>query len=225
MKQTIRNTLLAAACLVAANAANAQLGGLGSMLGGAKQANNGGGDIGTDVGTFVAKSAALSELAGSSVTAINAAFATDEQLAAKRTRLAQIAALTDPHEKTAKNAELYQSEKAEAQNLLESGEMEKRIGTLSSDKKKMIGQALLNFGIGGLRAVELTKNGQALIQKAGSNPMNLPKVLPVKDALPLLGKVASDAGGFMVGVAKLAKGANIAVPAVTAESKVADISV
>ena len=81
----------------------------------------------------------------------------------------------------------------------------------------MIGDALLNFGIGigigSLQAVELSKNGQSLAQKAGSNPMNLPKVIPVKDALPLLGKVASDSGSFLVGVMKVAKGANIAVPA------------
>ncbi|MDB5748492.1 MAG: hypothetical protein JWP72_3340 [Massilia sp.] len=49
--------------------------------------------------------------------------------------------------------------------------------------------------------------------------MSLPKLMPVKNSLPLLGKVATDAGGFMLGVAKVAKGANINVPEVTASSK------
>jgi hypothetical protein len=223
----IRKALVIAAGLMAANAANAQLGGFGAMLGSAKPgANaNAGADISTDVSTFVTKSAALSELAGRSVTAINAAFASEEQLAAKRAKLEQINTVTDPKEKAAKYAELYKSEQAEAQSLLDSGEMEKRMGTLNSEKKKMIGQALLNFGIGSLQAVELTKNGQSLIQKAGANPMNLTKVVPVKDALPMLGKVAGDAGSFFVGVTKLAKGANISVPAVKADTKQADIAV
>jgi hypothetical protein len=223
--KTIRKVLVVAACLMAANAANAQLGGFGAMLGSAKPGANAGGDISTDVSTFVTKSAALSELASRSVTAINAAFASDEQLAAKRAKLAQINTVTDPKEKAAKYAEVYKSEQAEAQSMLDSGDMEKRIGTLSADKKKMIGQALLNFGIGTLQAVELTRNGQSLIQKAGANPMNLSKILPVKDALPMLGKVAGDAGGFFVGVVKLAKGANIAVPVAKVDSTPADVSV
>jgi cytochrome c556 len=221
----IRKALVVAACLVAANAANAQLGGLGSMLGSAKAGASTGGDIGADVGAFVTKSAALSELAGRSVTAINAAFASDQEIEEKRARLAQLNSITDPKEKQAKFAEMYNSEQAKAQTMLDSGEMEKRIGTLSGDKKKMIGQALLNFGIGSLQAIELTKSGQSLIQKVGMNPMNLQKIVPVKDALPLLGKVAGDAGSFFVGVAKLAKGANISVPSVKADTKPAEIIV
>jgi hypothetical protein len=221
----MRKALVVAACLMAANAANAQLGGLGSMLNSAKMGAGSGGDLGTDVGIFVTKSAALSEMAGRSVTAINAAFASDLEIEEKRAKLADINGTTNPQEKAAKVAALYNSEQAKAQALLDSGEMQKRIGTLSSEKKKMIGQALLNFGIGSLQAVELTRSGQSLIQKAAANPMNLPKLVPVKDALPLLGKVAGDAGSFFVGVAKVAKGANIAVPDVKADSKVAEITV
>jgi hypothetical protein len=221
----IRTALVLASCLLAAGAANAQLGGLGSLMGSAKSGSNSGGDIGADVSAFVLKSAALSALAGQSVTAINAAFSNDEQLAAKRAKLANAEAVTDPKERAAKFAELYKSEQAEAQALLDSGEMEKRIGALSSEKKKMIGNALLNFAIGSLQAVDLTKSGQSLLQKAGANPMNLTKIVPVKDALPLLGKVASDTGSFFVGVAKVAKGANISVPKVTAESKAVEFTI
>ncbi|MCC2971177.1 hypothetical protein [Massilia sp. IC2-476] len=220
----IRKAIVVAACLMAAGAANAQLGGLGSMLAGAKSPVASGGDIGADVGTFVAKSAALGELAGQSVTAINAAFASDQEIEGKRAKLADIKKITDPAEKAAKFAELYKSEQAAAQTLLDSGEMEKRIGSLSSDKKKMIGQALLNFGIGGLQAVDLTKTGQSLIAKASANPLSLPKLIPVKDSLPVLGKVVTDSGSFLVGVLKVAKGANIAVQPATASSKAADFT-
>ncbi len=171
------------------------------------------------------KSAALSAMASRSLTAINAAFASDEEIAAKRAALAAINQITDPKEKEAKTAELYESQSAEAKRRLNSGEMEQKIGGLDSAKKKQIGDAIMNFGIGSLQAIDLTRNGQAIVRQAGMNPMNLPKVLPVKDAIPLLGKVAGDAGGFFVGVVKLAKGANISIPEVKQDTKQANIEV
>jgi hypothetical protein len=213
----IRKAVVVAACLMAAGAANAQLGGLGSMLGGGKSSASGG-DISADVNSFVSKSAALSELTTRSVSAITVAFQSDQEIESQRSKLADINKITDPAEKAAKYAELYKSTQAAGQALLDSGEMEKRIGTLSADKKKQIGNALLNFGIGSLQAVDLTKTGQSLVAKAGANPMDLPKIAPVKNSLPLLGKVVSDSGSFIVGVAKLAKGADISVPKVTATS-------
>jgi hypothetical protein len=136
----IRKVLVVAVCLMAANAANAQLGGFGGMLGAAKPGASPGGDISADVSTFVTKSAALSELAGVSVRAINAAFVSDEKL-----------------EETRAQIKKWKSGSARS----------------PAKKKKMIGQALLNFGIGTLQAVELTKNGQSLIQKAGASRMTI----------------------------------------------------
>jgi len=228
MLKMIRKTALVAACLLAAHVAHAQFGGLGNMLGaatGTGSTASAGGDIAGDVSNFVTKSAVLGAMSSRSLTAINAAFSSDEQIAAKRAALLAIDQITDPKEKQAKTAALYESESAEAKRRLDSGEMEKSIGGLDAGKKKQIGAALLNFGIGALQAVDLTKSGQNMVQKASSNPMNFPKLLPVKDALPLLGKVASDAGGFFVGMMKLAKGANIAVPEVKADSKVANVEV
>jgi hypothetical protein len=221
---TIRKAVIVAISLLVANAAHAQFGALGGLVGGNKTAASSG-DLSADVNTFIAKSSALSAMASLSLTAINAAFASDEDIAAKRAALGAINQITDPKEKEAKMAALYESESAEAKRRLNSGEMEKKIGGLDSAKKKQIGDAIMNFGIGTLQAVELTKNGQALVQQAGMNPMNLPKILPVKNAIPMLGKVAGDAGGFFVGVIKLAKGANIAVPEAKATSKVAVIEV
>lgn len=227
----IRKTVVVAACLIAANAAYAQFGGLGNMLGGGignmlgGGSANSGGDISSDVTNFVTKSAVLSALTSRSVTAINAAFSSDEDIAKKRAALLAIDQTTDPKEKEAKKAALYESESAEAKRRLESGEMEKNIAGLDETKKKQIGAALLNFGIGALQAADLTKTGQNLMQKVSGNLMNATKLIPVKDALPLLGKVAGDAGGLFVGVMKLAKGANISVREVTATSSAADLTV
>ena len=148
---------------------------LGGMLAGA--AGIGTADAACDVDGFVRKSAELSEVAGRAVTAINAAFATDEQLAA-------IAAVAEPKERQARYAALCAAESAETRRLLDSGEMERCMVQLDSDKKKLIGQALLNFAIGSLQAVEQGKHGHALVQQAGISPLELVRILPVKDAIP-----------------------------------------
>lgn len=217
----IAQAVVVAACLMGAGAAQAQLGGLSGMLGGAK---SGGGDIGAEVSTFVSQSAALSALSSQSLVAINSAFMSQEASAIAKAELEAINKLTETGEKNKRTKALYESQSAEAKRLFESGEMKTRMATLDSNGRKLIGNALLNFGIGGLQAVELSKTGQSLVTKAGVNPMNLPTILPVKDTLPLLGKVVSDSGGVIMGVVKLAQGAKIDVPKVTASSKPVDLA-
>lgn len=222
--KAIRNFVVVAACLVSVNVAFAQFGNMLGAVGG-KSSSDSGGDVAGEVSKFIVRSAALGELSSRSVTAINAAFSSDEEIAKKRAKLDDISKITDTSERNAKSAALYESESAEGKRRMESGEMEKLIGGLDDAKKKQIGAALLNFGIGALQAVDLTKVGQNIMQKTAGNPMNMGKVVPVKDSLPLLAKVAGDAGGFMAGVLKLAKGANISVPPVTSDSKPANIAV
>jgi hypothetical protein len=212
----IASLLAAGACLLSMNAAHAQLsalGGLASSIGGmlSGSANPLAAGDAYDVDGFVRKSAELSEIAGRSVTAINAAFANEEQLAAKRAALAAIAAVSDPKERAARYGALYDAEAGETKRLIESGDMEKRMAALDGDKKKLIGQALLNFTIGALQAVELGRQGKAMAASVGLNPMELVRVAPVKDAIPMLTKVAFDVSGFMGTVAKLARNADIAV--------------
>jgi hypothetical protein len=217
----IAQAVMVAACLMGAGAAHAQLGGLGGLLGAAK--GNSGGDIGADVNTFVTQSAALSALTGRSVIAIKSAFDNAEQRALTKAELDAIEKLTDPKERDARRAKLVESSAAEAKRLYDSGEMKNRMASLDSSSRKQVGDALLNYGIGALQAAALTKTGQSLVAKAGANPMSLPQVLPVKDALPLLGKVVSDSGGFIAGVIKLAQGAKIEVPTPKADSKPVDL--
>lgn len=216
--------LTAGACLLSMNAAHAQfsaLGGLAGSIGGmlAGGANPLAGAGAYDVDGFVRKSAELSEIAGRSVTAINAAFANEEQLSAKRAALAAIAQLADPKERAARYSALYDAEAGETRRLIDSGDMEKRMAALDGEKKKLIGQALLNFAVGALQAAELGRQGKAMASQAGMNPMELVRMAPVKDAIPMLAKVAFDVSGFMGTVVKLARSADIAVPKVGADSK------
>jgi hypothetical protein len=225
MKRILTRVLsVSAACLLSMNAAHAQLsalGGLASSIGGmlASTANPRAGGDAYDVDGFVRRSAELSEIAGRSVTAINAAFASEEQLTAKRAALAAIAQLADPKERASRYSALYEAEAGETKRLLESGDMEKRMAALDGEKKKLIGQALLNFAIGALQAAELGRQGKAMAAEVGMNPMELVRMAPVTDVIPMLARVAVDVSGFMGTVVKLARGADIAVPKVGADSK------
>lgn len=216
--------LAAGAGLLAMHAAHAQLaalGGLASSLGGmlgssANPLASAGAD---DVDGFVRKSAALSEIAGRSVTAINAAFASEERLAAKRAALVAIAALADPQDRAARYRALYDAEAGETRRLIDSGDMERRMAALDGEKKKLIGQALLNFAIGALQAAELGRQGKTIAARVGVDPMELVRMAPVTEAIPMLARVALDVSGFMGTVLKLARGADIAVPQAGANSK------
>lgn len=70
------------------------------------------------------------------------------------------------------------------------------MAALDGEKKKLIGQA----GV-------------------GVNPVELVRVAPVTDAIPMSGKVAVDVSGFMGTVVDLARGAAIAVPKPGADAK------
>jgi hypothetical protein len=74
-----------------------------------------------------------------------------------------------------------------------------------------------------LQAVKLTQDGQAIVSSVGSDPMNITKVIPVKDALPILADAASTSTKVMSSFTKVLKGANVQVAPVTAESKPAEV--
>jgi hypothetical protein len=197
--------------------AHAQFGGLGGMLGGGKPAA--GGDVGTQVADFLKRSVVLSVLASNSLAKINSAFDNEEALARRRKEQEELNKITDPQEKQARAAKIYESERAESEKLATSSDLQERMKNLDADKKKKVAEALFNFAIGALQAPALLQSGQNIIQGVGANPMNIPKVIPVKDVLPLLGKVGSDAGTTIATFVKVAQGADISVPQAKADSK------
>lgn len=190
---------------------HAQFGGLTSMLGG--------GDVSPQVADFVQRSVVLSVLASNSLAKINSAFDNEEALARRRKEQEELDKITDPKEKQARASKIYESERAEAEKLAKSADLQDRMKNLDADKKKRIGEALFNFTIGALQAPALLQSGKNIVQSVGANPINIVKVLPVKDSLPLLVKIGSDAAGTIATFVKLAQGADISVPQANAESK------
>ena len=202
---------------VAVTPVYAQFGGLGGLVGGAKAGS--GGDVGAQVADFMTRTAVVSVLATNSLAKINAAFGNEEDLARRRKEQEELANITDTQEKNARAAKIYESERAEAEKLSKSTDLQERMKNLDAAKKKQIGEALFNFGIGALQVPGLLQSGESIIKGVGMNPLNITKVIPVKDAIPVLGKIGTDAGSTIVTFAKVAKGANIAVPQAKADSK------
>lgn len=198
--------------------AYAQLGGFGSMLGGGGSMLGGGG-VDPQVADFVKRSVVVSVLASNALAKINSAFDNEEALARRRKELEELDKITDPQEKQARAAKIYESERAEAEKLAKSADLQDRMKNLDADKKKRIGEALFNFTIGALQTPGLLQSGKTILQSVGANPINIAKVLPVKDSLPLLGKIGSDAGSTIATFVKLAQGADISVPQANADSK------
>ena len=196
---------------------------LPSVTGGDKVESSTGGDVEKEVRDFTSQSAELATVANRSLIAINSAFDTEEQIATKKAELSKIDAMTDPKEKAVAIAKLNETESAQAAKNLKSADAEKKVKELSADKQKKIGDALLNFGIVALKAPSLISKGQSIISSISLT--NVAKVIPVKEAIPLLGRFVSDAGSTIAGFMKIAKGANIAVPEVTATSSYAKVDI
>ena len=198
--------------------AQAQLGGLGGMLGGGSS-GGGGGDIDSRVKTFVEGSAQINNLVVTSLSAINAAYATDTEAAEIRAKNDAFAKATDPKEKEALAAEIVKTQSAKLEELTKSADAVERTKKLDANKRKQVLDSLVNFGIGALQAATLSDTGKSIVSSVGANPMNITKVAPVKDALPLLANAISTSTKVIPGYYKVLRGANIEPPKVTAETK------
>lgn len=216
-----QSVLIAALCTVSFGAQAWDLPKVPSVTGGDTAASQPSGNVEKEVSDFISKSSELAAVANLSLVAINSAFDTEEQIAAKKAELSKINAMTDTKEKGAATAKLNESESAQAAKNLKSADVEKKVKELSADKQKKMGAALLNFGIAALKAPNLISKGQSII--SATTLTNIAKVMPVKDAMPLLGRFVSDGGSTVAGFMKIAKGANIAVPEVSATSSYAKV--
>lgn len=208
----------------AATPAMAQLGGLGGLLGGAKGGSTGSGNVEADVKIFTEKSAVVNKFAAQALVAISAAYSSDEERANAQAKLEKLNSTTDPKEQNALVAEINKSEGAKVAQLAESKDLGEKTKTLDEAKKKMVGTAVSNYLIAGARAVDLTKSGSGMMQSAASNPMALPKLVAVKDTLPLLADATTNAAKVLPKFVDVLRGAKIDVPKVSAESTPVEIS-
>jgi hypothetical protein len=103
--------------------------------------------------------------------------------------------------------------------LSASTDLAERTKNLSAEKQTQVAVGVGNFLIGALQAKDLLPSGQSVMKGVSSNPMNIAKVIPVKDALPRLANAISLASDTIPQFVKVLQGANISVPTPTAQSK------
>lgn len=196
----------------------------GGLLGGTKGVSTGSGNIDADVKTFTEKSSVVNKYAAQALVAINAAYSSDEERANAMAKLEKLNATTDPKEQNALVAEINKTEGAKVAQLAESKDLDEKTKKLDQAKQKMVGTAVANYLIAGARSVDLVKSGQGMMQSAASNPLSLPKLANVKDAIPLLNDAITNAAKVLPKFMDVLKGAKVDVPKVAADSKPVDIN-
>lgn len=183
----------------------------------------GGGDVEQSVAGFVGKSRELADLSLRSLRAINAAFESEEKAADNRARLEAALQTTDPKEKDALTSKLHESESATAEKNLKAADLESKIKSLSAEKQKNMAGAVVNLLIAALTAPKLIDDGQKILSSV--SPTNAMKVIPVKNAIPLLQGFVKNGSGTVAGFAKVLKGANVEIPEVSATSTPVQVSI
>jgi hypothetical protein len=215
MKKMFAVLTIALMSIIVITPAHAQL---KDLLPGGGAKKGGGGDIGAQVKLFIDRSTLINSLAVNALKTINLAYASDEDIKKGQAEMKTMDAITDPQEKAAKMNAAYKTEKAKAEENIKSKDIQERTKNLSAEKQKLIASSVGNFLIAALQAGELSSDGQNIMQSASANPMDLPKIAPVKDALPLLADAVSTSTKVIPGFVKVLQGANIEVPKVTAKS-------
>lgn len=219
MKKIV-STLLASLLAFSSVPAMAQFGGLGALSGAAKGGDAG--DVDGQVKGFVQKSNDINGLVFTSLKTINAAYASDEEAAKIAEEVKAFNASTDPKERAAKVAEAQKTEGAKLAELTKSADAQEKTKNLSKEKQQRVLASVSNFMVAALRAAELSKSGQSIVQSVSANPMSIGKVLPVKDALPILADAAKTSADVIPGFIKVLQGANLKVAKVDANTKVED---
>jgi len=183
----------------------------------------GGGNIEESVAGFVGRSRLMSETSAKSLAAIDVAFANEKDAADKRAEWEAIDKTTDPKERDAKLAKYNESQMAALDKRVKSGELEGQVKALSAEKQKNVASAAFNLLLAVLNAPKLADDGQKIL--SGASLTNAMKIVPVKDALPLIQNFMKNGVGTFGGFAKVLKGAKVELPEPSASSKEAPVAI
>jgi len=199
----------------------------GSMFGAASSLIGGGasgGDTDTLVKQFITNSQAIEKLMGVSLLTISAAYASDSDREKLISSAKALQANTDPKEVSSIVAEVQKTQGAKIQELAKASDAEERTKKLSAEKQKQVIGATTNFLIAALKSAALTANAKNIMASVKSNPMNVMKVAPVSDALPVLLSAATISTEVIPGFVKVLIGADLKVETPTASSTEIEIS-
>jgi hypothetical protein len=184
MKSKILTVLLA---LAVSTAANAQFGGLGGLMGGSK--GGGGGDVGAQVEAFNVEANLINKTVAFALIQIVGALGDKTKLADIKAVNDSLSKSTDTKEIGAITGSIIKNNAAEAQELLKSSDAKAKMESLSPELQKKVSQSIFAVGVAALRIPVAINQGKNIMSGVSSNPMNIAKVVPVKDGLSLYADV------------------------------------
>lgn len=167
--------------LGAVSSANAQFGGLGGMMGGAK--GSGGGDVGVMAEEFNRDASAINEVVSYSLLQIVAALGDKTQIANVKAVADNLNKTTDPKEKGSIQGTVTKDTAAVAEALLKSDEAKAKVEKMAPEMQQKVAKSIFAVGVASLRIPAMMDKGKKILEGVGSNPMNITKALPVKDGM------------------------------------------
>jgi len=174
-------------CLVAglSTAAQAQFG-LPSLGG---SSSSSGGDVTAQVDSFNKDAKLIKEALAFALVQISGALGDKTQREAARASAANLAKNTNTKEAENIQGTILKEKAAETTAILASKEGKERMEKLDPEMKKKVADAILAVGISALKLPNTLSTGKKIMESVGSNPMNITKVLPVKDGIVLFAEV------------------------------------
>jgi len=191
-----RDLVVLMSSMAATSQVHAQLGGLGGMLGG----NKGGG--GASLESIIADFMILAKSSAICMCQLGYAFDTRQQAAEWQAKAKSIQGMAKPDELGAAMTDVSKSSEATVQSLNDSNKAAEAFSKLSPEMQKFVIGALATAGIGALKIIEIVKK----VQSAKPSPIELPKLVALKDPIDVIGKsvpVIWDKGVAMLRTAKV----------------------
>ena len=177
MKSKVLTVMMA---LVVSTSANAQFGALGGLMGG-----GGGGDVGAQVLVFNQEANLISKTVAFALIQIVGALGDKTKIADIKAVNDSLSKSTDTKEIGAISGSVIKSNFAEADQLLKSADAKAKMENLSPEMQKKVAQSIFAVGVAALKIPGAINRGKNIVQSVGANPMNIVKVLPVKDGLSM----------------------------------------
>lgn len=152
---------------------------------GGKPAGGGGGDISTQIDSFNTNAGLINGAVSFSLVQIVAALGDKEQIATVKTQADNLGKATDAKEKGAAQGSIIKTTAGVAAELLNSKDAKAKMEKLSPEMQQKVAKSLFAVGVAALQLPGAIDQGKKIMQEAGSNPMNITKVMPVKDGLSM----------------------------------------
>lgn len=201
--------------------AQAQLGGLGGLVGKKSEPNKAGTEnLGARADQFAADAAEFRIAVAYSLIQIVGAVGDKNQIALAKQSRDSVKADTNPRENAARVGKVIKDLSAVAATQLDGAAAQQKVKKLTPEMQLKVADALLNLGIASLKLPGLAENGQEILQGLSSNPMaNMSKIGPLRDGLSMLAATAPDLPKIASLSAKLLSTVKVNAPTPTAGTK------